>query len=80
MLRSLIVKNSSIQRKLIISYFFLIIIPLGVLGLLTMNFSKQVIKQEVSDSNLKTLGQIAEKLEMVMDDIILLAHLTPGGV
>jgi two-component system sensor histidine kinase YesM len=74
MLRSLYIRRSSIQNKFLIMILFLVIIPLGVFGIISLQISKNSIQSQVSQSNLKTLGQIAEKADMLLDEIITLSN------
>lgn len=74
-MRISMMKKGNIRKKLFFSYFFLIIIPLGIFTLLSLNISKNIIEKEVSESNLKTLGQIGEKIDIIMDDIISVSNI-----
>lgn len=65
----LIIKKSSIQNKLLSSYLLLIIISLGIFGFLSLSISEYIIKKEISESNLKTLYQVSDKIEIVLDEI-----------
>ncbi|KRE58320.1 cache domain-containing sensor histidine kinase [Paenibacillus sp. Soil750] len=74
MLRKWFIHNSSIQNKYLISTLCLILIPLGVFGIITLQISKGSIESQVSQSNLKTLGQISEKTDMLLDDVIAVSN------
>lgn len=70
MFKKWFVHKSSIQNKFLLSTLVLIIIPLGVFGMVSFQVSKNSIESQVNQSNLKTLGQISEKTDMLLDDII----------
>lgn len=74
MIRRWFVPNSSIQNRFWLSTLLLILIPLGIFGLITLQISKNSIESHVSQSNLKTLGQISEKTDMLLDDIIAVSN------
>ncbi|MGG4044336.1 cache domain-containing sensor histidine kinase [Paenibacillus favisporus] len=68
------IRNSSVQNKFLFSTWFLILIPLGLFGIITFQVSKQSIEYQVNQLNLKTLGQISEKTDMLLDDIISISN------
>lgn len=70
MFRRWFIRNSSVQNKFLISTLFLILIPLGLFGIVSFQVSKQSIESQVNQLNLRTLGQISEKTDMLIDDII----------
>lgn len=74
MLSKWFIHRSSIQHKFLISTICLILVPLGVFGFITLQISKNSIESQVSQSNLKTLGQIAEKTDMLLDDVIAVSN------
>lgn len=67
--------KGSIQTKLLVSYVLLIIVPLGSFNLLSNYFSSKSVEEQVSQNHLKTLMQINEKIEMVMDNIIAISNI-----
>ncbi|BFT70913.1 sensor histidine kinase [Paenibacillus sp. P36] len=74
MLSKWFIHRSSIQNKFLISTICLILVPLGIFGFITLQISKSSIESQVSQSNLKTLGQIAEKTDMLLDDVIAVSN------
>ncbi|MDR6879878.1 sensor histidine kinase [Bacillus sp. 3255] len=68
------VPKSSVQNKFLLSAFLLIIVPLGLFGAISLEVSKDSIAEQVSRSNLKTLGQIADKTDRLLDDIIAISN------
>ncbi|TXK83975.1 cache domain-containing protein [Paenibacillus sp. N3.4] len=67
--------KGSIQTKLLVSYVLLIVVPLGSFNLLSNYFSSKSVEEQVSQNHLKTLMQINEKIEMVMDNIIAISNI-----
>lgn len=70
MFRRWIIRGSSIQTKFLWATLLLVIVPLGLFGLISLQMSKKSVQEQVSQSNLKLLGQIAEKTNMVVEDVI----------
>ncbi|MFS0724938.1 cache domain-containing sensor histidine kinase [Paenibacillus sp. 1P07SE] len=70
MFKRYFIRGSSIQTKFLMATLFVVIVPLGIFGVMALQVSKQVIQTQVSQSHLKILGQIAEKTDMVLDDIV----------
>ncbi|GMK45939.1 sensor histidine kinase YesM [Paenibacillus glycanilyticus] len=68
------IRKSSVQNKFLIASLVLIIIPLGLFGTISLQVSKDSITSQVSQSNLKTLGQIADKTDRMLDDIIAVSN------
>ncbi|SFE71968.1 two-component system, sensor histidine kinase YesM [Paenibacillus catalpae] len=68
------IRKSSVQNKFLIASLVLIIIPLGLFGAISLQISKNSIASQVSQSNLKTLGQIADKTDRMLDDIIAVSN------
>jgi Predicted signal transduction protein with a C-terminal ATPase domain len=74
MLWNWFIRKSSVQNKFLIASLVLIIIPLGLFGTISLQISKNSIASQVSQSNLKTLGQIADKTDRMLDDIIAVSN------
>lgn len=74
MFRKWFIRNSSVQNKFLLSTLCLIIIPLGLFGIISFQVSKQSIESQVSQLNLRILGQISEKADMLLDDVISLSN------
>jgi len=60
---STFLKDLSIKQKLLLSYLVLIIIPLGILALLTYNRSSEIVSNKMIDMNTQALDQINTALE-----------------
>jgi len=66
--------KSSVQNKFLFSALLLIIVPLGLFAVITLQISKNSISSQVSQSNVRTLGQIADKCNRLLDDIIAVSN------
>ncbi|MCR8629984.1 cache domain-containing sensor histidine kinase [Paenibacillus radicis (ex Xue et al. 2023)] len=69
------IKKSSLQQKMLISFLCLIVIPLGVFGYVSLTISKQTIEEQTITSNLKTLGLISEKLDIMASDLTAISNI-----
>lgn len=68
-------RRGGIQTKLIVSYILLILVPMGLFGFLSNMISQKILEEQVSETNIKTLTQIKEKIEMMLDDIIAVSNI-----
>ncbi|WP_217597581.1 sensor histidine kinase [Cohnella sp. GbtcB17] len=74
MLWKRLMPKRSVQTKFLLSALVLILLPLGLFGAIFLQVSKDSISSQVSRSNLRTLGQIADKTDRQLDDIIAVSN------
>ena len=58
----------SLQYKILIFSFIVIIIPILIIGIFSFIQSSKIIQQKVSISNLNTVTQIGERIEFIFQD------------
>jgi hypothetical protein len=66
----LIIRKSSIQNKLLLSYFWLIVLIISVIGTVLYQGSKLIIEQQVGRSRQDVLEQIGRNANIILDEII----------
>jgi len=61
-------KFFSLQYKILIFSFFLILVPILTLGIFSYKESLEIVQQKVSVSNLNTVQQVGERIEFIFQD------------
>jgi two-component system, sensor histidine kinase YesM len=59
-------KNLTIKQKLLLSYLILIIIPLGILALLTYNRSSDIVTKNITNINTQAMEELNSALEYTL--------------
>lgn len=59
----------SLQYKVLIFSFVIIIIPITILGMISFVKSSQILEQKISQSNLNTVKQIGNNIEFIVQNI-----------
>ncbi len=68
-MRSLLIRKSGIQNRLIVSYFLLIVMIIGLLGVAFYQISASIIERQVGKSRLNVLEQISKNINVIIDEI-----------
>lgn len=68
-MKSLFIRKSSIQHRLIISYFLLIGMIVGIIGITLYKGSELIIEQQVGHSRLEVLEEVARNFNEIIDEI-----------
>lgn len=61
-------KFFSLQYKILLFSFFLILVPILTLGIFSYKESLEIVQQKVSVSNLNTVKQVGERIEFIFQD------------
>ena len=61
-------KFFSLQYKILLFSFFLILVPILTLGIFSYRESLEIVQQKVSASNLNTVKQVGERIEFIFQD------------
>ncbi|MDQ8736483.1 hypothetical protein [Paenibacillus sp. LHD-38] len=75
MWKSLIIKKSSVQRKILLSFLCLIMFPLVLFGYVSLTISKDTIREKATASNLSMLDLISDKLHIMASNLTAISNL-----
>ncbi|MEC0231920.1 cache domain-containing sensor histidine kinase [Paenibacillus alba] len=65
----MIIKRSSVQHKMLISFLALVVLPLGVFSYFSLTITRNTIEEQAGAAKLKSLGLISQKLGIMASDL-----------
>jgi len=77
-MKKLLIKENkifSIQNRLFITYFILIVFIIGVLGVASLKIPQGIIEKQVADSRVEVLNQIGRNINVIINEIISVSNL-----